>query len=85
MKDTGSIPAIMSTAMQKLKELETEHMQPIAEICYHLDPNLAPASVQDVKDMLSAAAKSLKSVVQYMSEAKSLVHNYKAAQRKKEE
>ena len=75
----------MSTAMQKFKELETEHMQPIAEICYHPDPNLAPASVKDVKDMLNVAAKSLKSVVQYMSEAQSLVHKYKAAQRKKEE
>ena len=85
MKDTGSIPAIMSTAMQKLKEVETEHMQPIAELCYHPDANLAPASVKDVKDMLNAAAKSLKSVTQYMSEAKSLVNRCKAAQKKEEE
>ena len=81
MQDTGSIPAIMSTAMKKVKEMETEHMQPIAELCYDPD-GLCSASVKDVKDMLSAAAKTLLDLTQYMGEAKALVNKYKAAHKK---
>ena len=85
MQDTGSIPAIMSTALRKVKEMETEHMQPIAELCYDPDGHHCPRSVKDVKDMLGAAAKTLKSLQQSMNEAKAVVNKYKADQKKKQE
>jgi len=83
MQDTGSIPAIMSTAMKKVKEMETEHMQPIADVIYDHEGTCS-SSVKDVKDMLGAAAKTLQSLTQYMSEANALVGKYKAALNKKQ-
>ena len=83
MQDTGSIPAIMSTAMKKVKEMQTEHMQPIADVIYDHEGTCS-SSVKDVKDMLGAAAKTLQSLTQYMSEAKALVGKYKAALNKKQ-
>ena len=81
--DVGSIPAIMSTAMKKVKEMETEHMGPIADIMYDADGTCS-ASVKEVKDMLCAAAKTLQALTQYMNEAKALVSKYKSEQLKKE-
>ena len=83
MGDAGSIPAIMSTAMKKVKEMETEHMQPIAGVIYDPDGTCS-ASVKDVKDMLGAAAKILQSLIQYMGEAKAVVGKRKAALNKKQ-
>ena len=83
MQDTGSIPAIMSTAMKKVKEMEKEHMQRIAEVIYDPDGTCS-ASVKDVKDMLGAAAKTLQTLTQYMNEAKALVSKYKSAASKKD-
>ena len=76
----GSIPTIMSTAMKKVKEMEKEHMQPIADVIYDPDGTCS-ASVQDVKDMLCAAAKTLQALTQYMNEAKALVSKYKSAKK----
>ena len=83
MQDTGSIPTIMSSAMKKVKEMETEHIQPIADVIYDHD-GTSSTSVKDVKDMLGAAAKTLQSLTQYMREAKALVGKYKAALNKKQ-
>ena len=83
MQDTGSIPVVMSTAMKKVKEMQTEHIQPIADVIYDHE-GTCPTSVKDVKDMLGAAAKTLQSLTQYMSEAKALVGKYKAALNKKQ-
>jgi hypothetical protein len=82
MQDTGSIPVIMSTAMKKVKAMQTEHMQPIADIIYNHDGTCS-TSVKEVKDMLGAAAKTLQALTQYMSEAKALVQKYKAAHKDK--
>ena len=72
----------MPTAIKKVKEIEKEHMQPIADVIYDPDGTCS-ASVKDVKDMLGAAAKILQSLIQYMSEAKALVGKYKAAHNNK--
>ena len=69
--------------MKKVKEMETGHMQPIVDVIYDTD-GTSSASVKEAKDMLGAAAKTLKSLTQYMSEAKALVRKYKAAHAKKE-
>ena len=61
-RDAGSIPAIMSTAMNKAKEMEKEHIQPISDVVYDTDGN-CQASVKDVKDMLGAAAKTFVAAV----------------------
>ena len=82
MQDAGSIPDIMSKAMKKVKEMETEHQQPIAEVIYDLDGTCS-VSVKQVKDMLSAAAKTLQTLTRYMNEAKALVSKYKSASNKK--
>ncbi len=63
LPDTGSIPVIMSTAMQKLKQMQTEHMQPIADIIYNHDGTCS-TSVKEVKDMLGAAGKTWQSLTQ---------------------
>ena len=82
--NAGSIPAIMSTAIKKVKDLETDHMQPLAEVIY--DPEgTTTATVKDVKDMLGAAAKTLMSLTQYRDEAKALVAKYKSGQIKKDQ
>ena len=80
-QDTGSIPTIMSNAMRKMKDMENEHLQPIAELCYDPD-GTSLTSVKDVRGMLSGAARALQSLTQYMNEAKALVQKYKAAQAK---
>ena len=81
--DNGSIPAIMATAMQKVKQLQTEHMQPIQDIIYNHDGKTA--SVKEVKQMLAAAAQTLQALTQTMGEAKALVNKYKSAAAGKEE
>jgi hypothetical protein len=83
LPDTGSIPVIMSTAMQKLKQMQTEHMQPIADLIYNHDGTCS-TSVKEVKDMLGAAAKTLQSLTLLQSEAKALVNKYKTAVGKKQ-
>ena len=80
--DNGSIPAIMATAMQKVKQLQTEHMQPIQDIIYNHDGKTA--SVKEVKQMLAAAAQTLQALTQTMGEAKALVNKYKSATGKKQ-
>ena len=80
---TGSIPAIMSTALKNAKQMETDHMQPLAEVIYDHDGTHS-ATVKEVKDMLGAAAKILMSLIQYRDEAKALVSKYKSGQPKKE-
>ena len=84
MQDAGGIPDIMPKAMKKVKEMEREHLQPIAEVMYDPDGTCS-ASVKEVKDMLGAAAKTLQTLIQYMNEAKALVSKYKSASNKKNE
>ena len=81
--DNGSIPAIMATAMQKVKQMQTEHMQPIQDIIYNHDGKTA--SVKEVKQMLAAAAQTLQALTQTMGEAKALVNKYKSATGKKQQ
>ena len=83
MPDAGSIPVLMSSAMKKVKEMEIEHMQHIAEVIYDPD-NTCKKSVKDIKDMLGAAAQTLQALTQYMSEAKTLVSRYKSKANKME-
>ena len=83
MEGTGSIPSIMQTAMTKVKEMETEYLQDIANVIYYPD-GTCPASVKDVKDMLGVAANALTSLTLYMSEANALVGKFKAAKAKKQ-
>ena len=73
----------LENALRKVKEMETEHMQPIAELCYDPDGNHCPRSVKDVKDMLGAAAKTLMSLIKCRDEAKALVSKCKSGQPKK--
>jgi CHASE3 domain sensor protein len=75
--DAGSIPAIMATAMQKVQQLQTEHIQPIQDIIYSHDGKTA--SVKEVKQMLAAAAQTVQALTQTMGEAKALVNKYKSA------
>ena len=82
-KDAGSIPTIMSLAMSKMKEMENEHMQSIAQLIWY--PDGSTQSVQDIKQMLGAAAKTLGQLKTHMNEAKALVTKFKIAQKKKEE
>jgi hypothetical protein len=75
--DAGIIPTIMATAMQKVKQLQTEHIQPIQDIIYSHDGKTA--SVKEVKQMLAAAAQTVQALTQTMGEAKALVNKYKSA------
>ena len=84
-KDAGSIPNIMSLAMTKMKEMENEHMQSIAAFIWYLDGQQQTHPVQDIKQMLGAAAKTLSQLKTHMNEAKALVTKFKIAQKKKEE
>ena len=81
--DAGSIPAIMATAMKKVKEMENDHMQPIAAIIYDTDGTCS-ASVKDVKEKLNAAALTVKTLTQHMNEVKALVQKHKSAASKKQ-
>ena len=85
MKDAGSIPTIMQLAMSKMKEMENEHMQAIAKLIWYPDGQQQTHSVQDIKQMLGAAAKTLGQLKTHMNEAKALVAKFKIAQKKKEE
>ena len=77
--NSGSIPAIMSTAIKQVKDLETDHMKPIADVLY--DPEgTTTTTVKDVKDMLGAAAKTLMSLTRSRDEAKAWVVKYKSGQ-----
>ena len=82
MPGVGSIPAIMSNAMNKVKEMEQEHVQPLADVIYDTDGTCS-VSVQDVKAMLCAAAKTLQALTQYMNESKALVCKFKSSMKDK--
>ena len=51
--EAGSIPSIMSSAMKAVKQMEKDHMQPIAELIYDPD-GTKKAIVKDVKQMVYA-------------------------------
>ena len=56
--------------------MEKDHMQPMAALIYDTD-GTNKATVKDLKEMLSAAAKDLTPLQQYLVEAKALVQKYK--------
>lgn len=79
----GSIPSIMNNAMKAAKDMEKEHMQPMAELIYDVD-GTKKVTKGHVKEMLNAAAKDLKNIQQYLLEAKALVQKYRREQEQQE-
>ena len=77
--EAGSIPSIMKTAMKAANEMEKDHMQPMAAFIYDTD-GTNKATVKDVKEMLSSAAKALTHLQQYLRAAKAMVQKFKKEQ-----
>ena len=82
-ESAGSIPSLMSKAMQKVKDMETRHCQKIAGLIYDPDET-CQASVKDVRQMLVAASSCMAGLAQAFNEAKSRVAKYKANLKKPE-
>ena len=80
--EAGSIPSIMKIAMQAAKDMENGHLQTLAELIYDSD-GTNKATVKDVKEMLTAAARDLTPLQQKLQEAKALVQKFNAAEKKK--
>ena len=80
--DAGSIPSILKTALRTVKDLEKDHLEPIADIIFDPD-GTHTVTVKEVKEMLTAAAKDLAPLQQYLIESKALVSKYKNGQKKK--
>ena len=79
--EAGSIPSIMKTALNAAKEMEKDHMQPIAALIYDTD-GTNKATVKDVKETLNSAAKALTPLQQHLQEAKALVQKFKNKEKK---
>ena len=77
--EAGSIPSIMSSAMKAVKQMEKDHIQPMAELIYDPD-GTQKVTVKDVKELLTSAAKALTPLQQYLVEAKALVQQFKHKQ-----
>ena len=69
----------MEAAMKAAKDMEKDHMQPMAELIYDID-GTPEVTVKDVKEMLNSAAKALTPLQQYLVEAKALVQKFKHKQ-----
>ena len=77
----GSIPSIMKSALKEAKQMEKDHMEPMAALIYDADGK-CQLTVKEVKEMLGSAAKALHPLKQHLEEAKALVQKYKNNQRK---
>ena len=72
----------MRAAIKASKQMEADHIQPMAELIYDPD-GTNQVIVKDVKEMLNAAAKALTPLQQYLVEAKALVQKFKTEDKKK--
>ena len=83
--EAGSIPSLMKAAMQLAKDMESEHIQPMAAMLYDVTDGTKKATVKDVKETLHSAAMAVAPLRQHLNEAKVLVQKYKVALKKKGE
>ena len=79
--EAGSIPSIMSNAINAVKQMEKDHIQPMAEFIYDPD-GTKKVTVKDVKEMLHSAAQALTPLQQYLQESKALVQKFKTKGKK---
>ena len=81
-KEGGSTPSLLKVAMTKVKELEDQHLEPIADLRDGHDGQ--GISVKDLKGVLNVAAPAMAIVNQHMNEIKVLVNRHKAAAAKRD-
>ena len=74
--EAGSIPSIMKTALNAAKQMDKDHIQPLAELIYDPD-GTNKVTVKEAKERLHAAAQVAASLKQYLLESKALVQKFK--------
>ena len=75
----GSIPTILKTSMEKVKELEEVHIAKLSDFIYGLDQQM---NIKDVKQMLLAAAPATAEVNQSIKEITALSKSSSGAPKK---
>lgn len=75
-EDCGSIPKLIQSAMGKVKPLEENHCQPVADLLYNTEGTEVPVS--NVKGMLMQAAPAMALLSQQMNEIQVLTQRYRS-------